>query len=142
MLTGTYGDNVFGGSLMGNGKKEAVSDLKKRWEAGEVMLNVLLGMTIMQNPTTGSITISQQIYLEKMLDYFRFQDIRLRRTPLPPGLKVKESPNPLPEDEQAFMSDKPYRQIIGSVLWASSCTRPDITFASNLLAWYQLNPGP
>lgn len=140
-ITGTYSDDVFGGSLTGDGKKEGVADLKKCWEAGEVTSNVLLGMTITQNPTTDSIMISQQTYLEKMLKHFGFKSIRPRRTPLPPGLKVKESPNPLPEEEQVFMLDKPYQQVVGLILWALSCTRPDITFASNLLARYQLNPG-
>lgn len=140
-LTGTYGDDVFGGSLTGEGKKDAISDLGKRWEAGEVKSNVLLGMTIKQNPKTGSITISQEIYFGKMIEHFGFQNVIPRRTPLPPNLKVKQAPNPLPEDERIFMSDKPYRQVVGSVLWGSACTRPDIAYASNLLARYQLNPG-
>lgn len=140
-LTGTYGDDVFGGSSTGGGKGDAVSDLSKRWEAGEVTSNVLLGMTIKQDAKSGSITISQQVYFEKMIEHFGFQKIQPRRTPLPPGLKVKESPNPLPEEERIFMSDKPYRQVVGSVLWGSACTRPDIAYASNVLARYQLNPG-
>lgn len=140
-MTGTYGDDVFGGASTSAGKKKAVSDLGSRWEAGEVTSNVLLGMTITQNPTSGLITISQCNYFEKMLEHFGFKDIRPRRTPLPPNLKVKESPNPLPETEHIYMSDKPYKQVVGSVMWGSSCTRPGIAFASNLLARYQLNPG-
>lgn len=94
-----------------------ISDLGKQWEAGEVTSNVLLGMTITQDPISGAITISQQTY-------FGFQNIQPRHTPLPPGLnlKVKEAPNPLPEEERIFMSDKPYQEIMGSLMWGASCT--------------------
>lgn len=39
------------------------------------------------------------------------------------------------------MADKAYCKVVRSVLWGASCTRPDIAYASNLLARYQLNPG-
>lgn len=74
-LTGTYGDDVFGGSSTDGEKEYAILDLGKHWEASKVKSNVLLGMTIMQNPATGSITISQEVYFEKMIEDFGFQKI-------------------------------------------------------------------
>lgn len=74
-LSGTYRDDVFGGTLTDKGKEKAVSDLSKRWEAGEVTTNVLLGMNIKQDPNDSLITISQRVYFEKMLEHFSFQNV-------------------------------------------------------------------
>ena len=39
------------------------------------------------------------------------------------------------------MKDKPYNEVLGSIMWAQSTTRPDLAFAENLLSRFQANPG-
>jgi hypothetical protein len=39
------------------------------------------------------------------------------------------------------MKDKPYRPILGSVMWGQLATCPDLAFAVSLLARFQANPG-
>lgn len=39
------------------------------------------------------------------------------------------------------MKDIPYASAVGSLMYAQTCTRPDIAFAIGLLGWYQSNPG-
>ncbi|GAW08946.1 Gag-Pol polyprotein [Lentinula edodes] len=140
-VTSTYGDDVCGGSSTISGRDLAIADLGKRWEANEVTSEVLLGMTIHQDPTTKNINISQKTYFQRMLSTFHLEHVRHRYTPLPPGVKLSDSPSPLPEDEIEFMKDKQYRSIVGSIMWGQVCTRPDLAFAAGLLARYQLNPG-
>lgn len=118
-----------------------MADLGKRWEANEVTTEVLLGMTIRQDPNSKAITISQRAYFSRMLAHFRLENVRRRNTPLPPNVKLHESPDPLPDEELRFMQDKPYRAVIGSIMWGQVCTRPDLAFAASLLARYQLRPG-
>lgn len=140
-LSTTYSDGVNGASSTEDGRKKAIADLGKRWESSEVNSGVLLGMTISQDPISKSITISQKSYFERMLEHFGMENVRIRRTPLDPKVKIIESTNPLPELDRKFMSDKPYRSFVGSLLWGACLTRPDIAFASNFLARFQLNPG-
>lgn len=140
-ITSTYGDDVCGGSSTKAGRDEAIAGLGKRWEANEVTTGVLLGMTIRQDPETKAITISQKTYFQRMLQHFGLDHVRRRHTPLPPNVKLKESPTPLPDEDRRFMADKQYRPVVGSILWGQVCTRPDLAFARSLLARYQLNPG-
>lgn len=133
-ITSTYGDDVCGGSSSQAGREWAIKDLGKRWEANEVQMEVLLGMTIRQNPTS-------KAYFQRMLQHFGLEHIRRRNTPLPPNVKLHESPVPLPDEEQQFMEGKPYRAVVGSILWGQVCTRANLAFAGSLLARYQLNPG-
>ena len=39
------------------------------------------------------------------------------------------------------MNDKPYRHILGSVMWGQLATCPDLSFAISLLTHFQANPG-
>ena len=39
------------------------------------------------------------------------------------------------------MKDKPYRAILGSVMWGQLATCPDLSFSVSLLARFQANPG-
>ncbi len=41
-----------------------------------------------------------------------------------------------------FMSTKPYRPILGCIIWGSSGTRPDLSFACSVLGHVQSNPAP
>lgn len=49
----------------------------------------------------------------------------------------------IPEDatEDAQMGKVPYREAIGSLMYASVATRPDITFAVSTLSQFLKNPG-
>ena len=40
------------------------------------------------------------------------------------------------------MIDKPYREVLGSLMWAQVATCLDLSFAVGVLACFQINPGP
>ena len=44
-------------------------------------------------------------------------------------------------EEEVIMKEIPYRELIGTLLWASNGTRPDISYAVSTLAKYTTNPG-
>ncbi|KAM1962830.1 hypothetical protein ACFX16_023075 [Malus domestica] len=39
------------------------------------------------------------------------------------------------------MKSKPYASLVGSVMYAQVCTRPNLAFALSVLGRFQLNPG-
>jgi hypothetical protein len=43
--------------------------------------------------------------------------------------------------ERRAMESIPYASVVGSLMYASTCTRPDISFAVGMLGRYQSNPG-
>jgi hypothetical protein len=48
---------------------------------------------------------------------------------------------PKMDSEKEEMSDKPYRSLLGCVMWGQLATRPDLSFAVSLLSRFQSNPG-
>jgi len=47
---------------------------------------------------------------------------------------------PQTDSDKQQMRDKPYRAILGSVMWGQLATRPDLSFAVSLLARFQADP--
>ena len=48
---------------------------------------------------------------------------------------------PKSELEKERMNIIPYASIVGSLMYAQTCTRPDISFVVGMLGRYQSNPG-
>ena len=104
-------------------------------------INYFLGMAIDQHADY-SISVHQTKYIEKMLDKF---------VPSHSVNSVKHSKPCSPEafarlsiakddNERERVSKLPYLQIIGSLLYLSTMTRPDISFYVTMLCKYMHDP--
>ncbi|SCZ96930.1 BZ3500_MvSof-1268-A1-R1_Chr4-2g06865 [Microbotryum saponariae] len=85
----------------------------------------------------GSIALSQERYIMDVLARFHF-DTTTRGTtvPMTPGLSLTAIPGQGTERIRSW-----YLQAIGSLLYISLGTRPDIAFAVSYLARFANNPG-
>ena len=62
-------------------------------------------------------------------------------TPIEKGDKLKLEKCPKNNFEREQMKTIPYASVVGSLMYAQVCKRPDITFAVGMLGRYQSNPG-
>lgn len=94
--------------------------------------NWILNMKLVRNRETGTITLSQQAYVERVLETFNQENAIPMVQPCPdydlflPPSGVDTTP--LNKKEQTR-----YQAIVGSLLYAALTTRPDISFATNEL---------
>ena len=93
-----------------------------------------LGMHIARNRAARTITLSQEQLTLSTLEKFGMTDAKSRRTPISTGTRLTA------EGDRLDMERFPYSALVGSLLYLSSCTRPDIAFASNSLARYMSTP--
>ena len=57
------------------------------------------------------------------------------------SLSVEKDPfRPCEDNEEALGPEVPYLSAIGALMYLANCTRPDIAFATNLLARYSSCP--
>ena len=100
-----------------------------------------LGMRVQQDMEQGTIRLTQRPYWEHVINRFNLAGITPRNIPLPSGIILDSNMSPKTESEKEVMNDKPYRPILGSVMWGQLATRPDLSFAVSLLSRFQANPG-
>lgn len=78
----------------------------------------------------GSMSLSQEAYIEKLVHRFGLQDAKGIATPM------EVRPTFLDEKSDEGSSDRPYRELIGGLLYLSQRTRPDIAFSVAKLAQF------
>jgi hypothetical protein len=102
-------------------------DMKDLGEA-DVMLNI----KILRGEN--EISLTQSHYVEKILTRFNMMDCKPAATPYDPNTKLKKN---LGHGKDQLR----YSQIIGSLIYLASATRPDISYAVCRLSRYTSNPG-
>ena len=68
-------------------------------------------------------------------------DAKSVRTPLASHFRLPKDHSPKTEEEKDFMAKVPYALVIGSLMYAMTCTRPDISHAVGVVSRYMSNPG-
>jgi hypothetical protein len=114
--------------------KAALSSRFKMKDEGEVTW--CLGMRISRHED-GRITIDQEQYIKDMLDRFGMSNCKPAPTPAALGVRLTKQ-DACSENE---MKTVPYRAAVGSLLYASIRTRPDISSAVQAVAKFSSNPG-
>ena len=120
--------------------KTRLNDTFKIKDLGEV--STILGMQVRRDRAQRTITLSQTEYLRKIITKYR----------LDPNVVYSEKPVPMSKStfKTAIDGDHtlatyiegiyPYRNALGAILYASTCSRPDISFAVSSLAGHNSNP--
>ncbi|KAG8721231.1 hypothetical protein FRC09_008233 [Ceratobasidium sp. 395] len=114
-------------------------DLKDLGEAKQ-----FLGLEIVRDWKAGTITLLQRKFLRTLAENYNLSDARPADTPMHAN-SLETLPShltPLSESEVAFMRDKPYRALLGSLNWVGLGTRPEICYALSRLGQVQSNPHP
>ncbi|GKE39551.1 zinc finger, CCHC-type containing protein [Tanacetum coccineum] len=93
--------------------------------------DVILGIRIKHE--SNRIAISQSHYIEKVLKKLNYIDCTLVSTPMDRSEKL------MPNNGQV-VSQIEYSKVIGCLMYAMTCTRPDIAFTVCKLSKYTSNP--
>jgi len=62
-------------------------------------------------------------------------------TPLDHAVVLLERDCPTTDDEKTALKNRPYRELVGALIWLLIVSRPDISFAATHLARFNANPG-
>ena len=68
------------------------------------------------------------------------KNAKVVRTPLPGHLKLTKEMCPKTQEEEDKMSKVPYATIVGSLMYAMVCTRPDIAHVVGVVSRYMSHP--
>lgn len=91
-----------------------------------------LGMEIKRDRGARILTLTQRAYTNNLISKFGMQDARPLSTPISPADSLQQHERPT---DAAC-----YRELVSSLLYLSTQTRPDISFATGALARYMHAP--
>ena len=114
-------------------KKFALTDLGP--------ISWLLGFEVERNREERTIALSQRSYIESTIARFNLSDAKPLAIPMDPNMSYSKDQCPTTPEEAARMRNVPYREAIGSLMYAAIGTRPDIAFAVSTLSQFLENPG-
>ena len=120
-----------------------IASLKKNLNKSFAMKDLgpakqILGMSIRRDRGARKLWVSQQKYIEKVLEKFNMKDAKPVGVPLGGHFKLKKSD--LSETEMKEMRKVPYASAVGSLMYAMVCTRPDIAYAVGMVSRHLANP--
>jgi Reverse transcriptase (RNA-dependent DNA polymerase) len=125
--------------------KNLITDLEKVFEARFKVKKLnkikhILGMGVYHDKDRNIINITQQQYIEESAKRFAKYGISEFRTSMDDRLQLSKQQMPKEGSPEALqMATFSFRELIGTLLWISNGTRPDIVFPVNTLAKYTHN---
>lgn len=90
-------------------------------------LKQCLGMRVKHN--NNCISIDQEEFVNKILNRFNMMDCKTSETPMEVNLKLEKG-------MEACNNNIPYQQLLGSLMYLSVLTRPDISYSVSYLSQY------
>ncbi|KAM1269944.1 hypothetical protein ACFX15_001999 [Malus domestica] len=101
----------------------------------------VLGIEITRDRKRKLLGLSQKGYIERVLNRFNMEKCNKADVPVNKGDKFSRDQCPKNENEVELMKLKPYASLVGSIMYANICTRPDLAFIVGMLGRFQTNPG-
>ena len=102
-------------------------------DLGEV--KSVLGMAVKRNRKEGILTIDQSSYVQNVLKRFGMDNCNPVSTPLEPGKHFTKTP----ENEEGVDTQQ-FQALVGSLIYASIATRPDISHSVAILSRHMSKP--
>jgi hypothetical protein len=99
----------------------------------------ILGIKVYRDRSKRLIGLSQDVYIDKILNRFNMQDSKKGFLPMSHVITLSKKQCPSKLDEQERMRVIPYASAIGSIMYAMLCTRPNVSYAPSATSTYQSN---
>ena len=95
-----------------------------------------LGMDICYLQDQGILTLSQSSYIDELNDRFQVPFNERATTPIKPTYYADLQSS----SDEPILTDLPYKELVGSLIYVMVCTRPDIAFCVSCLTTYFASP--
>jgi hypothetical protein len=119
--------------------KDKLGKALKITDMGEI--HWILGFSVQHDHVRRVISLGQLFYIDSILQRYGFENLRPLSMPMDPHVHLTSAQSPQTQEEFAAMRDVPYREAVGSLMYVSLGTRPDITYAVSIISKFNQNPG-
>ena len=103
-------------------------------------LHWILGIEVGRIHEDQKLLLSQKSYIDFILQRYSFEDLKPITTPMDPNIQLTSAPSPSTTEEIAAMN-MPYLKAVGSLMYVTLRTWPDICFAVQTVSRFNSNLG-
>ena len=135
-LVAVYVDDIILGGRSEAKMNAVKKELSHTFEMKDLgLLHHFLGVKVIQDPDTGTIWMGQPTYTEKILLRYGMHNSKPVSTPVNTEVKLIAG-----EGTDDMCDQQLYQAIVGSLLYLSTKTRPDIAYAVSCVARFCAKP--
>lgn len=136
IVVGVYVDDLTIAARQLSVMDEFKAQMSKRYEMKDLgELHFILGLQVKRDRSARTLHLSQQHYIETILERFNVSDLRPTKSPLPSNtLLSPRTPDDPPCDRNRYL------QALGSLMYAMLGTRGDLSFSIGLLSRFANDP--
>ena len=135
-IIGVYVDDFVIAAKSNEKIEEIKTALSKKFDVKDLgELHYFLGVLVTQNHKRGTVWIGQPSFTESILQKYGMEEAKSVKTPVSADLKLLKA-----SDESETVDQNQYQSAVGSLLYLTTRSRPDIAFAVNNVARFCSKP--
>ena len=100
----------------------------------------ILGMQILCDRKDKKLRLSQENYIERVLERFNMKHVKLVSTPPSSHFKLRKTSCSSSKKEKGDIASIIYSLVVGSLMYAMVYTPPDITHAVGVVSRFMVKP--
>lgn len=123
-------------------KQSVIRRLEKKFKMRNLgPVSRILGINVNRDRSNEEIILDQKDYVKNILKKFNMEECNPVKTPLDVNQKLTKNLGPEDKSEANAMKSIPYKEALGSLIYAYLATRPDLGCAIIILGSFAENPG-
>ena len=135
VLLALYVDDL----VIAGSSQEAITMVKRQLNGNYKMkdlgvINHILGCEAKHDESTGTTYLTQYQFTKSAIEKFLPANTNPCENPCNPNIVLSKTMSPESPEEKGEMNNIPYREAVGTLLWLSLGTRPDICYAVSQVA--------
>ena len=100
----------------------------------------ILGRRIYRDRSKRLLGLSQSTYIDTMLKRFNMENSKKGYLSIGHGISLSKRDCPTTPQERERMGKILYASAVGSIMYAMTCTRPDVAYSLGVVSRYQSDP--
>ncbi|GJZ18002.1 retrotransposon protein, putative, ty1-copia subclass [Tanacetum coccineum] len=102
--------------------------------------SIYFGIIIYKDRSKRLIGIGQNAYMDKILKRYKMDNSKRGHILMQERFDLNKTQGASTPKEVKRMQNVPYASVVGSIMYAVRCTRPDVAFVQNITSRFQQNP--